>query len=146
MCPLMRAPRITPLMRAYWRHLVNTNKLVLPSAHPTPQLKRKINQFSHFCTAHSIVLSGMHGHVLSPNNGHVLSPNNCPFARGIWAPSNTFSWPHPSSAQINTCYKRCFDQFSHVCTAHDRVSQYFATGRLLSPYNYPFPRGIWFPI
>jgi len=71
MCPLMRAPRITPLMRAYWRHLVNTIELVLPLAHPTPQLKRKINQFSHFCTAHNIVLSGMHGHVLSPNNCHL---------------------------------------------------------------------------
>jgi len=27
-------------------------ELVLPSAHPSPQPKREIDQFSHFCTAH----------------------------------------------------------------------------------------------
>jgi len=39
-------------MRAYWRHLANTIKLVLPSANPTPQPKRKIDRFSHFCAGH----------------------------------------------------------------------------------------------
>ena len=39
-------------MRAYWRHLANTIKLVLPSANPTSQPKRKIDRFSHFCAGH----------------------------------------------------------------------------------------------
>ena len=54
-------------MRAHWRHLANTS----------PQLKRRIDWFSHFFTAHGSVV------------GHVLSPNNCRFTWGICAPSNT---------------------------------------------------------
>jgi len=37
---------------AHWRHLANTIELVFPSVHPSPQLKRQIDQFSGFCTAH----------------------------------------------------------------------------------------------
>jgi len=33
------------------------------------------------------------------------------------------------------------DRFSRFCTAHDRVSLCFTTGRSIPPYNYPFPRG-----
>jgi len=43
-----------PLMWAHWRHLANTIELVLSSAHPSPQTKRQIYQFSRFCTAHGI--------------------------------------------------------------------------------------------
>jgi len=39
-------------MIAHWRHLANTIELVLPSAHPSPQPKRQIDQFSRFCTPH----------------------------------------------------------------------------------------------
>jgi len=39
---------------------------MLPSAHPCPQPKQQINRFSHCCTDHSGVLSGMPGHVLFP--------------------------------------------------------------------------------
>ena len=39
-------------MRAYWRHLANTIELVLPSAHPSPQPKRHLDQLSRFCRAH----------------------------------------------------------------------------------------------
>ena len=70
-----------PPMRAHCRHLANTIECVLPSAHLTPQLKQQIDRMGHFCTAHGKISPGM------PE--HVLSPNNCPFARGIWAPSNT---------------------------------------------------------
>ena len=63
----------------YWRNLANTIELVLPSAHPSPQPKRQVDRFCHFCIAHGRVSSGMPGHVLSPNN----------FTRAIWAPSNT---------------------------------------------------------
>jgi len=41
-----------PLMWAHWRHLANTIELVLPLAHLSPQPKRQIDQFSHFCTAY----------------------------------------------------------------------------------------------
>jgi len=37
-----------PSTRGHWRNLANTIELVLPSAHPSPQPKRQINQFSHF--------------------------------------------------------------------------------------------------
>jgi len=39
-------------MSARWRHMANTIDLVLPWAHPSPQPKRSIDRFSHFCTAH----------------------------------------------------------------------------------------------
>jgi len=61
--------------------MANTIEFVLLSANTSPQPKRQIDRFSHFCTAHGRVSSGM--------PGHVLSPNNCPFAWGIWVPSNT---------------------------------------------------------
>jgi len=55
-------------VRAHWHHLANRIELVLPLAHPSPQTKQQIDRFSHFCTAHGKVSSGMSGHVLSPNN------------------------------------------------------------------------------
>jgi len=70
-----------PPMRTHWRHLANTIELVLPSIHPSLQCKRQIDRFSHFCTVHGGVSSGM--------PWHVLSPNYCLFASGIYAPPNT---------------------------------------------------------
>jgi len=46
-------------MRAHWHHLANRIELVLPLAHLSPQTKQQIDRFSHFCTAHGKVLSGM---------------------------------------------------------------------------------------
>jgi len=43
-------------------------ELVLPSAHPSAQPKRRIDCFSHFCMAQGRMSSGMPGHVLSTNN------------------------------------------------------------------------------
>jgi len=59
--------------------------IVHPSAHLSPQPKRLIDRFSHFCTAHGSVV----GHA-----GHVLYPNNCPIAWGIWAPPDTITHWH----------------------------------------------------
>jgi len=39
-------------MRSHWRHLANTIKLVLPSAHRSPQPKQQIDRFSCFRTVH----------------------------------------------------------------------------------------------
>jgi len=68
--------------KAHWLNLANTIELVLPSAHPSPQPKRQMIRFTHFCTAHGKVSSGIPGHVLSPNN-------YCPFAWGSGPPSST---------------------------------------------------------
>ena len=111
MCP--------PTMRA------NTTELVIPSAHPSPQPKRQIDRFSHFCTAHGRLSSGI--------PGHVLSLNNCSFAWGIWASSNTASLDPPESI-TQTAFT---DRFSRFCI---RVSSGM-TGHALSPQNCPFPRG-----
>jgi len=46
---------------AHWCHLANTTELVLPLAHPSPQPKRQIDRFNHFCTDHGTVSSGMPG-------------------------------------------------------------------------------------
>jgi len=37
---------------------------MLPWAHPNPQPKRHLDRFSHYCTAHGRVSSGIHGYVL----------------------------------------------------------------------------------
>jgi len=47
---------------------------MVPWAHLSPQSKQCLDQFSHFCRAHSTVSSGM------PR--HVLFPKNCTFALG----------------------------------------------------------------
>jgi len=59
---------------AHWRQLANTIEPVLPSAHPSPQTKRQIDRFSHFCTAHGTAS-------LYFTTGR---PQNCPFPSGIW--------------------------------------------------------------
>jgi len=69
-----------PPVRAHWRHLANTSKLVLPSAHPSPQPKRQIDRFSHFCTPHG-------WKSLYFTMGATF-PKNYPW--GIWTPCNTW--------------------------------------------------------
>jgi len=64
---------ICPPMWAHWRHLANTIELVLPSAHPSPQLKRQIARFSRFWTAQCrYFIMG------APFR------KNCPLPWGIW--------------------------------------------------------------
>jgi len=55
---------------------------MLPSAHPSPKLKRHLDRFSRFCTAHGRVSSGMPGHVLFPKK---IVPSH----GVIWTPFNT---------------------------------------------------------
>ena len=55
--------------------------------------------------------------------GHVLFPCNCPFAWGIWAPSNTIPWAHLSPQP-----KQHLDRFSHFSTDDRRVSLCFTVG------------------
>ena len=74
-----------PPTKEHWRHLANTTELVLPLAHLSLQPKWQISRFSHFCTAHARVSSGM--------PGHIPSPNNCTFAQRY---GTQLSWAHPS--------------------------------------------------
>jgi len=55
---------------------------VLPWAYHSPKPKRHLDWFSHFCTAHGSVLSGM--------PGHVLPLKIDPWHGVIWTPSNTW--------------------------------------------------------
>jgi len=92
-----------PPTRASWRHLIYMTEIVFPSAHPSPQPKRQIDRFSHFCTALGRVSSGM--------PGHVFSHNNCPFQWGIWAPSIHASL-HPTES-ITQMVSRSVQPFLH---------------------------------
>ena len=57
---------------AHWRPLANRIELVLPSAHPSPQPKWQIDQFSRFCTAH-----GSESLCFTMGNRF---PQSCPFS------------------------------------------------------------------
>jgi len=58
---------------------------MLPSTHGSPQAKRHLDRFSHFCTTHCRVSSGTPGQVLSPKIAHVhggsLLPSNAWFLK-----------------------------------------------------------------
>jgi len=67
-----------PPMIAHCRQMVNTIKLVLPSAFPSPQPERQIDQFSHFCTGHGRLanISGVKSSCLYLLiSWHFISPN-----------------------------------------------------------------------
>jgi len=67
-----------PPMWAHWRHLANTIKLVLPSAYPSPQPKRQIDQsavYAQFTAESSYALQWA-----------ALSPKIAPSHMGIWTP------------------------------------------------------------
>jgi len=74
-----------------WRHLANVIKLVLPSAHPSPQPKRQINRFSCFCTAHGrkslYFTMGNRFSKIAPSNRGTLTPPNSWFPVPFWAQS-----------------------------------------------------------
>jgi len=91
--------------RAHWHHLANTIEFALLSAHLSPQPKRQIDEFSHFCTAH--MRKSLYFTMGAPFS------QNCLFKRGIWIPSNTIPWDHP-----NPQPKRNLNRFSQFCSAH----------------------------
>jgi len=65
-----------PSTRAHWRHLANTIEHVHPSAHSSPQLKRQMDRFSHFCRAYG--RKCLYFTMGAPVH------QNCPFPRKIW--------------------------------------------------------------
>jgi len=113
--------------------LANTTKLVLPSAHLSPQPKRQIDQFSRFCTAHR--RKSLYFTMGAP------FPRIAPSHGGIWTPSHTIPWDHPSPQP-----KWHLDQLSYFL---HRLPQCLWCP--FSPQNCPFPWGsgppsnTWFP-
>ena len=111
--------------RAHWRHMANMIELVLPSAHPSPYPKRQMDPFSHFCTAHGTVSSGM--------PWHVLSPNNYPLRMGIWAQYtrlNASLGSPDSTTQTASRSVQPFLQGSLVCvTQTNRKTTLYSVGK-----------------
>jgi len=101
--------------QAHWRHLANMTEVVLRWAHPNPQPKLQIDQFSHFCTAYSRKVSIFYN--------RFPFCQSCPFQwGGSGPPSNTIPWAHPSPQP-----KWHVDRFS-FCTDNRTVSLYFTMG------------------
>jgi len=106
--------------------IANMIELVLPLAHPSPQTKRQINRFSHFCTAHG--RKSLYFTTGGP------FPKKCPLSWGIWTPSNSWFlgpfWAHnPNSITIGSAV---FAQVTAECPYTLRWGAPF-------PKNCPFP-------
>jgi len=99
--------------RAYWRHLANTTELVLPSAHTSPQPKRQIAWFSHFCTAHGGYLTM--GDPF-PKNYHL------PWGSGSHLTHDSLGPSVPTTKMASRSVHR-------FCTDDRRVFLYFTMGR-----------------
>ena len=87
-----------------WKGIANTTELVLPFAHPSPQLRRKIDRCSHLCIAHGSVSSGMS-----------CPPVIATFACGIWVPSKTCLSPPESITQTASRSVQPFLHRSRQC-------------------------------
>jgi len=127
-------------MRAHWRHLVNTIKLVLPSAHQGPQPKRQIDRFSCCFTAHG--RKSLYFTMGAP------FLHNCP-SQGWSGPLfNMIPWVHPSPQP-----KRHLDRFCRFfCTDDCRVFLNFTMRCPIPPFKSALSHGrsgppskTWFP-
>jgi len=103
---------------------------MIPLAHSSPQHKRHLDQFSHFCIAHGRVSSGMPEHVLSIKI----------------APSHGDLDPHLIVVLGPTCVcnPNGISIGSAIFAQHVRMSL-FMLGHALPPQNCPFSWGIWTP-
>jgi len=108
-----------PTGRAHWRHLANTTELVLPSAHPSPQLTRQIDRFSRFCTAHD--RKCLYLTMADP------FPQNCPFSLGDRDPHLFHDSLRQTEPSIQTASRSVQLYFR---TGDRRVSLYFTMGAL----------------
>jgi len=77
-------------------------------------------QFSHFCTAHGKVSSGMPGISFPLKIAH--------WHAAIWSGPRLI---HGSLGPPESTPKRHLDRFRHFCTAHGSESLYFTTGHPL---------------
>jgi len=97
---------------------------MLPSAHPSPQLKRHLDWFSRFCKAH--------GRVSSACRSMSFPLQNCFFTRGSGSSSNTCFLCPPKS--ITQTASQSVQPFLHSSLQSD-------IRRALSPQNCHFPWG-----
>jgi len=121
-----------PPIRAHWRYLASAIKLVLTSAHLSPQPKRRIDRFSHFCTAYSRMSLYCKWAPLSPK---------LPLPMGDLDPHLT----HDSLGQFESKTQTASRSVQPFCTDGRRVSLYFAMGRPFPLSKLPIPMGIWTP-
>ena len=68
---------------AKWRQCVHTSNACFLGPITRVHVPNGIDRFSCFCSAHG-------RHSLYFTMGHPFPPQNCPFAWGIWTPSNTW--------------------------------------------------------
>jgi len=110
-----------PPMRAHWCHVANTTELMLPSAHLSPQLKRQIDRFSRFCTAHC--RKSLYFTMGAP------IPQNCLFPRGSVSPSKTRAH-NPNGTSIGSAV------FAQMTTEFPCSLQWFAPFPSKLPHSY----------
>jgi len=117
---------------AQWHHLANTNECVLLSAHPTPQPKWQIDQFSCFCTTH-------YKKSLYFTMGDPFS-KNCPFSWWIWTPHllhDSLSQSELTIQTVSRSVQLLFVQMTAECPYTLQCDAPFP------PQDCPFPWGIW---
>ena len=83
---------------------VCTRLIMLLWAHRSSNPKRHLDRFSHFCTAHGSVPSGI--------PGHVISPKNCIFAWG------DLELMHSSLAPLESLTQTASQSVHRFCRAH----------------------------
>jgi len=106
---------------------------LLPSAHPSPQLKRHIDRFSRFCTGHCRV--SLHFTI-----GCSFPSYKLPFPMGDLDPSNTIHWAHPSPQP-----KRHLIRFSCFFGPMTAECPFTLQWDIPSPSKLPLPMGMWTP-
>jgi len=118
---------------------------MLTWAHPSPQPKRHLDQFSYFCTAHGRMSPSM------PE--HVLSPKNCPFVWGDLDPHLIYGSYRPTRVKIPndiSIGSAVFAEFTAECpytlqwAAAPHKNCPFSWGDLMVPWAHPSlnPNGI----
>jgi len=106
-----------------------SNTWFLTLTHPSPQPKRHLDWFSHFCTAHGKVLCGM--------PGYVFFPKNCPFAWGnldSHLRHGSLGQSKSKSQMASRLVQPFFAELTTECL-------YLTMGRHFSPQNFPFQLG-----
>ena len=129
---------------------------MLPWAHPSPQLKRHLDPFSHFCTVHVRVPSGMSRRALplkiAPSHGGSVPPSNMWFLAPPDLSSQTASrsgqpFLHSSRQKVPVLYngRRFLQNSQFPCGnlgpswyIHDSLGPSKPTTQTASPSVQPF--------
>ena len=104
--------------------------IMLPWAHSSPDPKRHLDRFSHFCTAHRRVCLYLYFIMAAPPS------QNRPFSWGIWTPSNTW-FPGPTQVLNPNGISIGSAVFAQVTAGCPYTLQWVP----LSPSKLPLPMG-----